>query len=272
MTVDDSATGVKSARRVLEILEIIAQSSEPTSFLDLMNGLHYPKSSLHGLLSTMVDMRWLTLDSASRSYHIGVRPWEVGQSFQPSRDLVIRARHYLREVHSELGETVQLGILDVGSLDVVYLDKIEGIRALRLVSEVGARIPAYATAIGKCLLAARPDEELQHTFAGHKLERYTTNTVRDGDKLLKVLKTTRKRGYALDDGEYTSGVFCVAVPIRALDGTTIAAMSCSVPQSRIDLHELEPTFVFGVLKKQAEALSSTLGETFTKGLVPLVWR
>lgn len=260
MSAEDSTPGVKSARRVLEILEVIAQSDGPMSFLDLVNRLSYPKSSLHGLLSTMVDMRWLTLDSESRSYHIGVRSWEVGQSFQPNRDLVIQARHYLREVHAVLGETVQLGILD--DLDVVYLDKIEGIRALRLVSEVGARIPAYATALGKCLLSAKPDDELQKLFAGRALERYTTKTIRDGDKLLKTLEAARSQGYAVDDSEYTSGVFCVAVPIHTLDGRTVAAMSCSVPKSRVELDELEPEFVFEVLKKQATALSSALGETF----------
>ncbi len=145
---------VKSAQRTLELLELVARHPHGMTFVELADQLSYPKSSLHGLLQTVVAMKWLTLDSEDRRYSIGVRPWEVGQAFRPSRDIVIRARRFLREANESLDETIQLGMLD--DLDVVYLDKVEGTQPLRLVSSEGSRLPAYVTGIGKALLSGLP--------------------------------------------------------------------------------------------------------------------
>jgi DNA-binding IclR family transcriptional regulator len=180
----------------------------------------------------------------------------VGQSFLRSRELVVRARQFMREANEELGETVQLGILD--DLDVVYIDKVEGNRPLRLISSIGSRLPAYVTGIGKALLAGLDDSVLDSRFAGTKLEEYTSRTIPTGDALIKVLHEVRKQGYAIDDGEYTLGVFCVAVPIRDGAGSVVAAMSCSVPKARIELGELETKQMIEVLTRQASSISEAL--------------
>src|SRR5690606_22714900 len=119
-----------------------------------------------------------------------------------------------------------------------YIDKAEGTRPLRLISNVGSRLPAYVTGIGKALLSGLPDSELERRFAGVSLPRYTAQTITTGDELIKVLQVARRQGYALDDGEYTSGVYCVAVPIKSPSGAVVAAMSCSVPKTRIEQGEL----------------------------------
>ncbi len=252
----EDVQGVKSAQRTLEILEVVARYSDGVGFVELSSQLPYPKSSLHGLLQTIISMRWLTFDPDKRVYSIGVKPWEVGQSFLRSRELVVRARQFMREANEELGETVQLGILD--DLDVVYIDKVEGNRPLRLISSIGSRLPAYVTGIGKALLAGLDDSVLDSRFAGTKLEEYTSRTIPTGDALIKVLHEVRTQGYAIDDGEYTLGVFCVAVPIRDGAGSVVAAMSCSVPKARIELGELETKQMIEVLTRQASSISEAL--------------
>jgi DNA-binding IclR family transcriptional regulator len=247
---------VKSAQRALEILEVVSRHSGGVGFVELSAQLPYPKSSLHGLLQTIVSMRWLTFDPVKRVYSIGVKPWEVGQSFLRSREIVVRARRFLRDALQELGETVQLGILD--DLDVVYIDKVEGTRPLRLISNIGSRLPAYVTGIGKALLAGLDDEVLNARFKGTMLEGYTNQTITSGDQLIRVLHNVRRQGYAIDDGEYTLGVYCVAVPIRDLGGSVVAAMSCSVPKARIDLGELEKKQMIEVLVRQAGLISRAL--------------
>ncbi|GAB2984252.1 IclR family transcriptional regulator [Actinotalea caeni] len=249
--------GVKSARRALQVIEYVARRRDGATFVEIARDLGLPNSSLHGLLATLVDMRWLLLDPAQRRYLVGVRPWEVGQAFLPSRELVVRARRYLRAANDELGETIQMAILD--DLDVVYIDKVEGTHPLRLVSEVGIRLPAYVTGIGKALLAALPDDELQERFAGVELEGYTSRTITSGDRLLEVLRAVREQGYAEDDGEYTTGVFCTAVPIRDAAGRTVAAMSCAVPTSRIETGELDTATVREVLVRHADGIRDALG-------------
>ncbi len=252
----EETQSVKSAQRTLEILEAVARYPDGVSFVDLAAALPYPKSSLHGLLQTIVAMRWLTFDPEHRLYSIGVKPWEVGQSFLRSRELVVRARQYLLEANGELDETIQLGILD--DLDVVYIDKVEGRRPLRLISNVGGRLPAYVTGIGKALLSGLSDSALEARFAGSTLEGYTAQTITSGDRLIEVLREVRRLGYATDDGEYTHGVYCVAVPIRDRHGEVVAAMSCSVPKARLELGELQAGHMIEVLVREARLISIAL--------------
>lgn len=250
---------VKSAQRTLEILEVVARHPDGVGFVELSSQLQYPKSSLHGLLQTIIAMRWLTFDPDQRLYSIGVKPWEVGQSFLRSRELVVRARQFLRQANEELGETIQLGILD--DLDVVYIDKVEGTRPLRLISNIGSRLPAYVTGIGKAMLAGLDDDVLENRFAGVTLKEYTSKTITSGNALIDVLKGVRRDGYAVDDGEYTHGVHCVAVPIVDQAGEVVAAMSCSVPKARIELGELSSAQMIEVLSRQAGSISEALDST-----------
>ena len=248
---------VKSAQRTLEILETVARNHEGVGFVELSAQLPYPKSSLHGLLQTITAMGWLTFDPKQRVYTIGVKPWEVGQSFLRSREIVVRTRQFLRAANRELGETMQLGILD--DLDVVYIDKVEGTHPLRLVSNIGSRLPAYVTGIGKALLASLDDDVLSTRFAGAQFEEYTSRTITSGNELIRILHEVRRHGYAIDDGEYTPGLYCVAVPIKDLAGTVVAAMSCSVPKARLDLDELQVGQIIEVLVRQARSMSQALG-------------
>lgn len=247
---------VKSAERTLELLETIARHPDGVTFVDLAEELPYPKSSLHGLLQTIVAMGWLTFDPGERRFSVGVRSWEVGQGFRLSRDLTIHARPFLREANEALGETVQLGILD--DLDVVYVDKVEGTQALRLVSNVGSRLPAYVTGIGKALLSGLPADLLQSRFAGRALDGYTDKTITSGDRLLEVLAEVRRQGYATDDGEYTDGVFCIAVPVIRANGKITAAISCSVPQVRLGGPDVREARMIEVLSASARGIAAAL--------------
>ncbi|WP_053202533.1 IclR family transcriptional regulator [Jiangella muralis] len=251
----EQTQNVKSAQRTLEVLELVARHPDGLTFVDLVEKLPYPKSSLHGLLQTIVAMRWLTFDPRERTYLIGVRPWEVGQSFRRYRDLTVHARRALREASRQLDETVQLGVLD--DLDVVYIDKVEGARMLRLVSHVGSRLPAYVTGIGKALLSGLPESELRAHYAGRELTRYTPRTITSGDELITVIDQVRERGYATDDGEHTSGVYCVAVPVRT-DGGVVAAISCSVPNARIESGEAEVPHLLETIRVCAREIARAL--------------
>ncbi|MGC0252376.1 IclR family transcriptional regulator [Pseudactinotalea sp. Z1748] len=248
---------MKSARRTLELLEAVAQHPDGVTFSALGDVLDIPQSSLYGLLQTVVAARWLVLDEETKRYFVGVKMWEAGQRFKRSREVTIRTRQYLLAAQRTLGETIQLGILD--DLDIVYVDKVEGTRPLRLVSDVGGRLPAYVTAIGKVLLADLAEQRLLDRFAGATLEGYTEKTITSGDDLIEHLGTVRRKGYATDHGEYSPGVFCVGVPIRDATGRAVAAMSCSVSQTLIDLGEINEREIATALQQQATHASVALG-------------
>jgi IclR family transcriptional regulator, KDG regulon repressor len=248
---------VKSARRVLDILELLAVNRDGMTFLQIADELSLAKSSLHGLLATMLDRHWIFFDPASRQYRTGVRAWEAGQGYRRAADLAVAADRHLHAAGSELGETVQLAILD--GVEVVYVAKVESDQPLHLASRVGARLPAYATGLGKVLLAALPAAELQQRLEGTAIQHFTERTVRDVAELEQRLAATRADGVGIDDGEHTEGVFCVAVAVHDESGTVVAAMSCSVPQARVKDRAKELRRLSEVLRRHADDLSVSLG-------------
>lgn len=223
---------VKSAQRALQILELLTQREGPMSFTDVRDALDLPRSSLHGLLTTMSDSGWLAYDDASHTYTLGIRTLEAGNAYTRSLTLPTRALPRMTAIRDQLHETVQLSVLD-GRFNV-YVAKVDGLQPLRLASEVGRRLPAHATGLGKAMLAFLPAEDLESRFAGVELEQFTAKTVRDLAELRDVLAKVRSVGYAADNGEYSDGVSCIAVPLRDGTGDVVAAMSVSAPTFRFD--------------------------------------
>ncbi|MFG2041690.1 IclR family transcriptional regulator [Dactylosporangium sp. NPDC048998] len=221
---------IKSAERVLRILHLVAGHREGLAAADIRARLDLPKSSLHGLLQVMTEHSYLALEPRTRSYRVGIRAWEVGQAYSRTQDLVTAARPILRVLRDELDETIQMATLD--GLDNVYIAKEESAQPLRLVSDVGLRLPAHTTALGKVLLAGLPGHQVRARLAGVRLQRFTEATISDKSELLRRLALVRTRGYGEDDGEYMVGLYCVAVPVRTAAGAAPAAISCSIPVAR----------------------------------------
>src|ERR1035437_3823223 len=115
--------GVKSAVRVLSVIRFLTTESLGATFTEICTVLDLPKSSAHALLATMVDQGFLTLDSTTRKYRIGVRIWEAGQTYAHSFNLQEIAMPFLQAVSDVLHETVQLAILD--GIENVYVAKVE---------------------------------------------------------------------------------------------------------------------------------------------------
>jgi len=252
---DRKVDGVKSAYRVLSVIKLLTTESSGATFSEICLALTLPKSSAHALLGTMVDQGFLFLDRTSHKYRIGVRIWEAGQAYAESFDLPGIAMPFLEAARDALHETVQLATLD--GIENVYVAKVEADQRLVLRSNVGSRLPAYATGLGKVLLAGLDDDELVRRFEGVTFRRFTENSITDFAKLHEVIKRVREDGFGVDNGEYTSGVVCVAVPVRDHSGGIISAMSVSVPEVRSTSASRQRASE--VLLEQAGALSSRLG-------------
>lgn len=250
-----NAVFVKSGLRLLQILELLAEHPSGLLFAEICTYLELPRSSAHGLLRTMYARGFLELDENSHRYQLGIRTWETGQAYLRGISLVTACRPYLQAARDELQETVQLAVLD--GIHNVYLAKEDANQLLVLQSRVGARLPAFATGLGKVLLSGLSDQDVERRFTGVAFERFTPSTIVDMPHLLEELARIRANGYGTDDGEYTPGVKCVAVPVRGHTGTVVAAMSVSVPTIRGD--ETQRRRALEVLAEQAKALSGVLG-------------
>lgn len=222
---------IKSAERVMDLLDLISQHEGGQSFGTIRDALNLPKSSLHGLLQVMTSRGYLDLDPDLKVYRIGVRAWQVGRGFLLPDHLASAGKTFLREARDQLNETIQMAVLD--GIENVYIAKEDSDQPLRLVSEVGKRLPAYTTGLGKVLLAALPEDEIIRRFTGIRLQKYTEHTIGTMPELLQVLTDARRLGYSEDSGEYTEGLYCVAVPVFNSTGGVVAAISCSIPSPRV---------------------------------------
>ena len=218
---------VKSASRVLEVLETLA-SEGPLNLRDLAAHLRVPKSSMHALLRTMQRRGWLETDATGTLYGLGLRSLLAGSAYVDGDAVVRQTAPVLDELAERTGETVHLGRLE--GRDVVYLAKRESTHPLRLFSSVGRRLPAYATSLGKALLAELPPEQALACLPA-RMEAKTPKTITDPQRLLSDLEEVRRNGYAVDDEESSLGLRCFGVALR--QRSTCDAISISVPVVRL---------------------------------------
>lgn len=252
----DLSTTVKSAARVMRVLEYVALVRRAT-FSDVVSELDLPNSSAHQLLHTMRSHGFLEFDEATKQYQLGLRVWEVGRAYTADTNLVSLAQPLLERLTLETGETAQLARLD--GLEVVYLAISESPHPMKLVSAVGKRLFAHGTALGKTLLAALSDQALRRRLEGVTLQRFTRHTIVHHDALLAELERTRARGYGIDDEEYVVGCRCLAMLVRDADGAGVAAVSVSIPTPRYDA-SIE-RLALASLASCVTDLSAALGDT-----------
>lgn len=240
---------VKSAYRALDVLE--AMSAGPATLSELSRMLDIPKSSLHGLLRTLTDRGWVATTDGGTRFRLGLRALQVGTRFVDEDEVVAQVAPSLDRLAATTGETVQQARLDGD--EVVYLAKRDSAHPVRLISSIGSRLPAHATALGKALLAARDDGTVRGLVT-LPLVSLTARTITEWEPLAAELLATRARGYAVDDGEAADGLRCFAVVVppdrrRRLEPPT-DAISVSVPVFRLD-DRREKELVTALLEEQA---------------------
>jgi DNA-binding IclR family transcriptional regulator len=165
-------------------------------------------------------------------------------------------RHQILErIVRDLGESCNLTVLDGG--EVMYLDRVEAMAPLRVAFQKGSRVPAHCSASGKMFLAMMPPAKREKLLKTLALDRYTPNTLIDPAALAEELARIRRQGYALDDEEFLSGLFCIAVPITdKIRRECVAALALQGPVVRLSRKNAADRLP--VLQTAANALAATL--------------
>lgn len=220
---------VKSAGRTLDVLEALAAAPHRCSLVELARVLRIPKSSLHGILRTLMQRGWVEADATGTRFGLGIRALQVGAAYLATDDAAELLAGVLDGLAARFGETVHLGRLD--GPHVVYLAKRESVHPLRLYSAIGRQLPAHATALGKVLLAQRGDDTVDRLL-NWPLPALTKRTITDPRGLRRELSAVRDRGYAVDHGENTEGIVCFAMAVP-LHTPAMYAVSLSVPATRL---------------------------------------
>ncbi|MGO9570867.1 MAG: IclR family transcriptional regulator [Desulfomonilaceae bacterium] len=251
----ETGSRIQSVARALAILDALAEARGELALHEIAKRLGLPKSTTHGLISTLKDFGYIEQSSFTAKYRLGLRLFEVGSVVALGWDVRTVAAPYIQKLLDEMRETVHLVVLD--KCEVLYIDKRETSESLRIASQVGMRLPAHCTGVGKVLMAYLTPEERREIIAAKGLPRYTRNTLTDAASLEVELTRIREQGYSVDNQEIMDSLKCVAAPIRDQGGNVISAISLSGPISRMQGQHFQ-TAVKLVTKTAAE-ISESLG-------------
>ena len=253
---DNEKSGrVRSLAKALKVVNLLADANKELSLSELSKRMDMPKSTTHGMLATLWEFGYVEQSPFTGNYKLGMRLFELGNIVAHSWDVRAVSAPYIQKLMDEVGETVHLVVLDRG--EVVYIEKRECRQSIQIVSQIGMRLPAHCTGVGKVLLAYLPDAEVRQIIKKKGMTRFTKNTITDPRSLETELDRIRERGYAIDNEEIMDGLFCMAAPIRDYSGKVIAAVSVSGPTSRIKMEKL-PKALELVVQTSGE-ISSALG-------------
>ena len=252
---DSSPYKVQVLDRVLSIIDALTKVREDASVAELAEIVRLHKSTAHRLLSILERHRIVERDSQTGRYRLGLRLFELGTIAMDRFNIRDRARPYLEGLLEELNETVHLCTLDAG--EILYLDKIEPARSVRMASRIGHRKPVHCTAVGKAILAHLSAAEQDGILQLHGLPRVTPKTITTAAELKTEFKPIRERGYALDNEETESGLRCIGAVILDYSGRPVAAVSVSAPSFRLTMDKVPD--VASPVVRVARALSEELG-------------
>ena len=252
---DSTSNAIHSIGRALDILEVLAAHKDGLGITAIAKMTELSKSTAHRIAATLAERGYVEHDAVSGSYRLGLKYIEIASFYINSLELQTEARPFLYELTSQLGLTAHLGILDAH--EVVYVEKLDVFPGIRLYSQIGLRVPAYCSSLGKCLLSGLSSDGLETVMANCTYEQFTERTITDLQDLKTHLRQVRAQGWAMDDEEHDIGHRCVGAPIFDYRGDVIAAVSASGPKATLTDERLP--VVVETVRSSALRISQRLG-------------
>ncbi|RJR47443.1 MAG: IclR family transcriptional regulator [Desulfobacteraceae bacterium] len=254
---------VKSAYRVVQILEVVSSSSAGLKHSEIADLLGIPKGSLSLLLSDLVAQEYLSQDKDGRRYFLGPQILVIAKRYLAGLDVAQLGRPILKKMVADSGECVEIGMRRGNDLLMVCREDCS--RPLRSVIQIGDRAPLYSTAAGKAILAFLPPEELEEYLSGVRFRAFTKRTIVNPKILRRELETIRSGRIAYSREELNEGVIAMGLPVFDADGSVHASVVIPVPTIRFN--EVKERKVELALRQGASTLSHKLG--FIERTTPL---
>jgi DNA-binding IclR family transcriptional regulator len=208
-------------------LQILASLGEGDRSLDqLATELDVHKTTVLRLLRTMEAERFVRRDEAHR-YRLGSRLFALADAAREQHVVREVAAPHLRQLNQKTGQTVHLAAWENG--EVIYIDKLDSVRSVRMYSQVGVPAALHCTAVGKVLLAAQPKRQREALLASLDYHPFTPQTITEPGALRDELDEVRAQGWAQDRAEHESFINCIGAPVTDHNGRIVGAVSISVP-------------------------------------------
>lgn len=183
------------------------------------------------LLRTMEADRFVRRDDAHR-YRLGSRLFALADAAREQHVVREVAAPHLRQLNQRTGQTVHLAAWENG--EVIYVDKLDSVRSVRMYSQIGVPAALHCTAVGKVLLAAQPKRIREALLESIEYHAFTPQTITDPDALRAELDAVRAQGWAQDRAEHESFINCIGAPVADQHGRIVGAVSISVPDVLLD--------------------------------------
>jgi len=233
MTLNEQYPSLKA----LMILEVLARSGGYTGINEICEATGMSQSSVHRILSEMTQAGYAERNERYRKYRIGIRATVMASHFMHSSSLVSYAREEMQRLNQLTGETIHLMTISGGS--VIYLNKINTIHTIGLMSFIGKTNPIHCTSGGKCMMAFMDEAAIEEYLSGSERERFTPTTLVTREELLNEFALIRSRGYAVDHNEHHANVTCIAGPVFDRSHKPVASISVAAPLYRFPIEKAE---------------------------------
>jgi DNA-binding IclR family transcriptional regulator len=246
---------VKSAYRVVQILEAVSSSTAGLKHSEIAEILSIPKGSLSLLLSGLVAQDYLSQDKEGRRYMLGPQILVIAKRYLAGLDVVQLGRPILKKLVSDSGECVELGVRRGN--DILMVCREDCSRPLRTVIQIGDRAPLYATAAGKAILAHLPDDEILEYLSTIQITPFTKKTITHPKALIRELEEIRAGGVAYCREEWNEGIVAMGMPVFDADARVDASIVIPIPSIRFNPKKEKR--VERALRDGARRLSRELG-------------
>src|ERR1700691_3356060 len=247
---------VQALDRAFAVLYLLGESETPLGLAQVASSLQLHKSTAHRFLMVLERHRMVERTTNGK-FRLGLRLFDFGNRAIEQYDLRERAQPHLRRLVAETEETAHLCILEQAR--VIYIDKIEPARSVRMITRVGASNPMHCTSVGKAILAFLPEDRAADVVRRTRFERFTHRTIPNAEALRAEMEKTRRRGYAVDDEEFEEGLRCIAVPLLDAQRLPVAAISISGPSFRVTAQKLPS--IANHLLQWVRGISADMGYT-----------
>jgi IclR family pca regulon transcriptional regulator len=247
---------VQSLERGLAVIRAFSRERPTLTLSEVADETGLARAAARRFLLTLKELGYVGSDG--RRFSLKPRVLELGYSYLSSLPVWEIARPHLEELAETVRETTSASVLD--GTDIVFVVRVETKRIMSMTLGVGSRLPAWATAMGRVLLADLSPARLDAYFAQVKLDRLSERTVTNKRELRRIIEQARKQGYTLVDQEVEEGVRSLAVPIKSPSGRAEAALTVCSHASRVSVERIMAEFLPLVLET-SKKITRSLGAT-----------
>jgi IclR family pca regulon transcriptional regulator len=230
---------VESLARGLAVLKAFGDQHAQLTLSDMARIVSLPRASVRRSLLTLQELGYVQSDG--RLFSLSPQVLTLARAYLESSPVPRLAQGFLENLSESLGQSCSLSVLHGD--EVIYIARSTRRRIGSLHRDVGAHLPAHCTSMGRVLLAALPDSDLDSFLAGAELQSFTPYTVTGKSDLRAILEKVRRNGYCLLDQELEIDLRSIAVPVQSASGRTIAAMNVSAQASRSPKKQLTERFL-----------------------------